>query len=106
MTLEVIVCHPNPACNAFLQVGALASASVVKQSLTSAPPRMSSTVKPNLTVGCAGNAAAARAETEHDRWHQRAINAPSAVEQHFIEATAKVKKLVADKPAKGKGGAK
>lgn len=45
-------------------------------------------------------------ETEYDRWHSRAINAPSAVEQHFIEATAKVKKLAADKPAKGKGGAK
>uniref|UniRef100_UPI002FE30EC6 virulence RhuM family protein n=1 Tax=Noviherbaspirillum sp. TaxID=1926288 RepID=UPI002FE30EC6 len=43
---------------------------------------------------------------EYDRWHTRAINAPSAVEQHFIEATAKVKKLAADKPAKGKGGAK
>lgn len=43
---------------------------------------------------------------EYDRWHARAINAPSAVEQHFIEATAKVKKLAADKPAKGKGGAK
>lgn len=36
----------------------------------------------------------------------RAINAPSSVEQHFIEATAKVNKLAADKPAKGKGGAK
>lgn len=36
-------------------------------------------------------------EAEYDRWHTRAINAPSAVEQHFIEATAKVKKLAADK---------
>lgn len=45
-------------------------------------------------------------DAEYDRWHSRAINAPSAVEQHFIEATAKVKKLAADKPAKGKGGAK
>lgn len=43
-------------------------------------------------------------EAEDDRWHSRAINAPSAVEQHFIEATATVKKLAADKPAKGKGG--
>lgn len=42
----------------------------------------------------------------YDRWHGRAINAPSAVEQHFIEATAKVKKLAADKPANGKGDAK
>lgn len=45
-------------------------------------------------------------DAEYDRWHSRAINAPSAVEQHFIEATAKVKKLAADKPAKGKGVAK
>jgi len=45
-------------------------------------------------------------DAEYERWHSRAINAPSAVEQHFIEATAKVKKLAADKPAKGKGGAK
>ena len=45
-------------------------------------------------------------DAEYDRWHTRAINAPSAVERHFIEATAKVKKLAADKPAKGKGGAK
>jgi hypothetical protein len=45
-------------------------------------------------------------DVEYDRWHIRAINAPSAVEQHFIEATAKVKKLAADKPARGKGGAK
>lgn len=45
-------------------------------------------------------------EAEYDRWHSRAINAPSAVEQHFIQATAKVKKLAADKPVKGKGGAK
>jgi len=28
------------------------------------------------------------------------------VEQHFIEASAKVKKLAAGKPAKDKGGAK
>ena len=44
-------------------------------------------------------------DAEYDRWHTRAINAPSAVEQHFIEATAKVKKLAADKPAKGKKSA-
>ncbi|NOW46007.1 hypothetical protein FHW96_002165 [Novosphingobium sp. SG751A] len=36
-------------------------------------------------------------DAEYDRWHNRAINAPSTVEQHFIEATAKVKKLAADK---------
>ena len=36
-------------------------------------------------------------DSEYDRWHTRAINAPSAVEQHFIEATAKVKKVAASK---------
>ena len=36
-------------------------------------------------------------DAEYDRWHTRAINAPSAVEQHFIEATAKVKKVAASK---------
>lgn len=45
-------------------------------------------------------------EAEYDRWYNRAINAPSPVERHFIEATEKVKKLAAEKPAKGKGGAK
>ncbi len=58
----------------------------------------------------AGKVSAKRAskhvDAEYDRWHTRAINAPSAVEQHFIEATAKVKKLAAEKPAKGKGGAR
>lgn len=44
-------------------------------------------------------------EAEYELWHARAINAPSAVEQHFIEATEKIKKLAAEKPAKGKGGA-
>ena len=39
-----------------------------------------------------------RVQTEGDH------KLPGAVEQHFIEATAKVKKLAADKPA-GKGGA-
>ena len=46
-----------------------------------------------------------KVSAEYDRWHTQAINAPSAVERHFIEATAKVKKLAAEKPA-GKGGAK
>lgn len=47
-----------------------------------------------------------KVSAEYDRWYTRAINEPSAVEQHFIEATAKVKKLARNKPAKGKGGAK
>ena len=49
-------------------------------------------------------AATKKVSAEYDRWHTRAINAPSAIERHFIEATAKVKKLAAEKPA-GKGGA-
>jgi hypothetical protein len=42
-------------------------------------------------------AATDKVNAEYDRWHQRAINAPSAVEQHFIEATAKVKQIEAAK---------
>lgn len=40
-------------------------------------------------------AATDKVNAEYDRWHQRAINASSSVEQHFIEATAKVKKAEA-----------
>ncbi len=47
-----------------------------------------------------------KVSAEYDRWHTRAINAPGAIERHFVEATAKVKNLAAEKPAKGKGGAK
>lgn len=43
-------------------------------------------------------------DAEYDRWHTRAINAPSTVEQHFIKATDKVKKIAESKPAKRKGG--
>lgn len=42
-------------------------------------------------------AATEKVNAEYDLWHQRAINAPSAVEQHFIEATAKVKRIEAVK---------
>jgi hypothetical protein len=47
-------------------------------------------------------AATDKVNAEYDRWHQRAINAPSPVEQHFVEAMAKVKQIEAAKP-KGKG---
>lgn len=43
-------------------------------------------------------AASDRVNAEYDRWHRRAINAPGAVEQHFIEATAKVKQIEAVRP--------
>lgn len=61
-------------------------------------------------LGDAGKVTAKAAQRHVDaaysRWHTRAINAPSSVEQHFLDAIAKAKKLAADKPAKGKGGAK
>ncbi len=44
---------------------------------------------------------------EYDRWRARAINAPSAVEAHFLEAVQKTKALEAAKPKgtrKGKTG--
>jgi hypothetical protein len=50
--------------------------------------------------------AADKVNAEYDRWHVRAINAPSPVEQHFVEAIGKVKQIEAVKPKaarKGKG---
>ena len=37
----------------------------------------------------------AKADAEYDKWHTRAIEAPSAVERHFLEATQAVKQVVA-----------
>jgi hypothetical protein len=39
--------------------------------------------------------------TEYDRWHTRAINAPSPAEAHFLDAIQKTKQIAAAKP-KGK----
>jgi hypothetical protein len=50
--------------------------------------------------------AAKKFDAEYDRWHARAINAPSPIEQHFVEAIGKVKQIEAGKPKaarKGKG---
>lgn len=50
--------------------------------------------------------AAQKVDAEYDRWHARAINAPSAVEQHFVDAIGKVQQIEAGKPKlarKGKG---
>lgn len=47
-------------------------------------------------------AAADKVNVEYDRWHLRAINAPSAAEQHFVEAMAKVKKIEAATKPKGR----
>ncbi len=44
------------------------------------------------------DAAKAKAQVEYDKWHQRQLNAPSAVEAHFIEATKKVKGIGAARP--------
>ena len=50
------------------------------------------------------DAAKARAQAEYDKWHAEQMNAPSAVEGHFIEATAKAKRIAAARPkAKPKG---
>ena len=37
----------------------------------------------------------AKADAEYDKWYTRAIEAPSAVERHFLEATQAVKQVVA-----------
>lgn len=50
--------------------------------------------------------AAQKVDAEYDRWHARAINAPTSVEQHFVDAIDKVKQIEAAKPKtarKGKG---
>lgn len=52
------------------------------------------------------DAAKAKAQAEYDKWHAEQLNAPSTVEGHFIEATAKAKKIGAARPKakpKGKG---
>lgn len=52
------------------------------------------------------DAAKAKAQAEYDKWHAEQLNAPSTVEGHFIEATAKAKKISATRPKakpKGKG---
>lgn len=45
--------------------------------------------------------AKAKALAQYDKWHARQLNTPSAVERHFIEATAKAKQIGAARP-KGK----
>lgn len=52
------------------------------------------------------DSAKAKAQAEYDKWHAERLNAPSAVEEHFIEATTKAKKIGAARPKakpKGKG---
>ena len=40
-----------------------------------------------------------KVDAEYDAWHARAINAPSAVEQHFVEAMGKAKAIEASRHA-------
>ncbi len=42
--------------------------------------------------------AKAKAQKQYDAWHDRQLDAPSAVEKHFIEATAKAKQISAVRP--------
>ncbi len=45
-----------------------------------------------------------KADAEYDKWHTRAIEAPSAVEQHFLEATQAVKQIGAQRKKGGGNG--
>ena len=52
------------------------------------------------------DAAKAKAQAEYDKWHVGQLNASSTVEGHFVEATAKAKRIGATRPKarpKGKG---
>ncbi len=50
------------------------------------------------------NVATKKVDAEYDAWHARAINAPSAVERHFVEAVGKAKAIAASKRGKGEEG--
>lgn len=45
-----------------------------------------------------------KVDAEYDAWHARTINAPSAVEQHFLEAVGKAKAIEGGRPAATKKG--
>ena len=45
------------------------------------------------------DAAKAKAQIEYEKWHADQLNKPSIVERHFIEATAKAKKIDASRPS-------
>jgi len=44
-----------------------------------------------------------KVNAEYDAWHARAINAPSAVEQHFVEAISKAKAIEGVRPTPMRG---
>lgn len=48
-------------------------------------------------------AAEKKVNAEYDAWHTRTINAPSAVEKHFVEAIGKAKAIASAKPKNSKG---
>jgi hypothetical protein len=45
-----------------------------------------------------------KVDAEYDAWHARAINAPSAVEQHFVEVIGKAKAIEGTRAKTGKRG--
>lgn len=45
-----------------------------------------------------------KVDAEYDAWHARAINAPSVVEQHFMDAMSKANAIEACRPAVTKNG--
>ena len=61
------------------------------------------TVKDNLTVQIRVRASK-KVDAEYDRWHARTINAPSPVEQHFVEVIGKVKQIEAAQPKVARKG--
>ncbi len=44
--------------------------------------------------------AAEKVDAEYDTWHARTISAPSAVEQHFMEAVDKAKAIEGTRPGR------
>lgn len=46
----------------------------------------------------AADVAKSKAQGEYDKWHRRQLDQPSAVEQHFIEATKNAKRIAASRP--------
>ena len=45
-----------------------------------------------------------KVDAEYDAWHARAINAPSTVEQHFVEAMGKAKAIEVTRPSGNRKG--
>lgn len=50
----------------------------------------------NGTGGALAQQASAYIDADYDRWHARAINAPSPVERHHVKAVGNMKALTGD----------